>query len=77
MCKNLFVKRDSFQVLVVRILYLDTNILSRVFHITLEAEILSSARTTIDTIIFSRNSKILINHMMKQRDKINRLKINK
>ena len=70
MCTKLFDKRNSFQILVVRMPYRDSNIPSKICYTAFGAKILGSVRTTIDATIFSRNSKILINHMMKQGGKI-------
>ena len=46
--------------------YLDSNIPAKIFYSAFGAEVLRSARTTNDATIFQRNSKILINRMMKQ-----------
>ena len=72
---KLFSQRDSLPVLIVRTLYLNSNISSEIFHSAIGAALLRSTRMINNVTIFQRNSKIQINQMMKQDGKINSLLI--
>ena len=56
-CTKLFDKRNNFPISFVRIPYLDSNILSNYFYSAFKTEILRSARTINDPIIFQIESK--------------------
>lgn len=68
---KLFDKRNSFAFTIIGMPYLNCSIVY--FYSVFGAELLRSAATTHETIVFQINSTILINQMIKRGHKIGRL----
>ena len=65
---------DDFPFLIVRIAYLSSNILLKIFYSSLGVEILQIAGTTTTSDAFKTSSKLLINRLIKQVGKSEKIK---
>ena len=69
---SLYDKRDTFPFDIVRMPYLDSNMPSRIFYSTLNAEILRIARCTTEREAFVKSANKLCTRMLKQGANYNR-----